>query len=109
VRWQPLQFHASSAAAGTRSPKWENRSFSTSMEARRAAQDLMESSDAASAEYLRRFFGVDWSDPQRYHLLINASKLDIEPAARTIIEAARLLGRSLPAFSRRVEAASQLA
>jgi cytidylate kinase len=81
--------------------KQENRSFNTSVEARRAAQNLMEASDAASAEYLRRFFDVDWADSHRYHLTINTSKFDIEPAARTIIEAARLLS------SRQLETASQ--
>jgi cytidylate kinase len=71
--------------------KQANRAYATSLDARRAAQDLIEARDAASAGYLRRFFGVDWSDPQLYHLVLNTSKMDIESAARVIVEAVRSL------------------
>lgn len=75
------------------SPKLANRSFIGPLEARRAAQDLIEASDFASADYLKRFYGVDWSDPMLYHILINTDKLSIEQAANLISEAARQLER----------------
>lgn len=70
------------------SPLLANRTFDSSVEARRAAQDLIESSDAASADYLRRFYGVDWADPMLYHVVINTGKLTVEQAARLIVNAA---------------------
>jgi len=72
-------------------PQLKNRSFIGPLEARRAALDLIEESDAASADYLRRFHGVDWSDPMLYHLVVNTSKLAIEQAAKLIIETAQQL------------------
>lgn len=61
------------------------------IEERRAAQDLIDQNDAASADYLRRFYGIDWADPYLYHFVINSSKLSIEKSAKIIIEAARQL------------------
>jgi cytidylate kinase len=72
-------------------PSLAGRTFSDSVEARRAAQDLIISSDARSEEYMWRFYGVDWSDPQLYHMVINTSKSSLELAASVIIEAARRL------------------
>jgi CMP/dCMP kinase len=67
--------------------KLANRSFTDSVEARRAAQDEIESNDLISADYLKRFYGVDWSDPLLYHLVINTSQLNLEQATKIIIEA----------------------
>jgi cytidylate kinase len=72
-------------------PKLANRSFIGPLEARRAALDLIEESDAASADYLKRFHGVDWSDPMLYHIVINTGKLNPKQAVRLIIETARQL------------------
>jgi cytidylate kinase len=68
-------------------PELANRSFIGPLEARRAALDLIEASDFASADYLKRFHSVDWSDPMLYHILINTDKLNIEQAANFIIAA----------------------
>jgi cytidylate kinase len=68
------------------------------VDARRAAQALIEANDDASADYLKHFYDVDWSDPLLYHLVINTSKLALDQAARLIVEAARQLeGRTEPA------------
>jgi cytidylate kinase len=72
-------------------PKLANRSFIGPLEARRAALDLIEESDSASADYLKRFHGVDWSDPMLYHIVVNTGKLKVEQAVRLIIETARQL------------------
>jgi len=55
------------------------------IETRRAAQDLIDERDAASADYLRRFYGIAWDDPLLYHIVLNTGKLDPEQAGRCII------------------------
>jgi cytidylate kinase len=70
-------------------PKIASRSFIGPLEARRAALDLIEESDDASADYLKRFYGVDWSDPMLYHIVINTGKLKVEQAVKLIIETAK--------------------
>ncbi|MEW5868394.1 MAG: cytidylate kinase-like family protein [Chloroflexota bacterium] len=68
-----------------------NRRFSTSLEERRAAQDLIAARDMASADYLKRIYGVDWSDPLLYDLVINTRRMGTELAARLIVEAVEQL------------------
>jgi len=53
---------------------------------RREAQDLMEGRDRASADYLNRFYGVDWADPLLYHMVLNSGMLSSELAAAMICE-----------------------
>jgi CMP/dCMP kinase len=72
-------------------PEMLGRSYGASYEVRRAAQDLIEASDAASADYLKRFYSVDWADPTLYHIIVNTGKLTLDQAAHFIIEAARIL------------------
>jgi len=74
-------------------PELTNQTFSDSVEARQAAQDLIEKSDAASTDYLRRFYNVDWSDSSLYHLIINTSKLGVEQAAEVIVDLIHQLER----------------
>lgn len=64
------------------------RSFSDSVEARRAAQDLIETRDAASSDYLKRFYNVDWFDSSLYHIIINTGKLSIEQSVNLIADLA---------------------
>lgn len=52
--------------------------------ARREAQDLIEERDAASREYLKHFYNIDWSDPLLYHLVLNTGKLNLELATNLI-------------------------
>lgn len=51
---------------------------------RRAAQDLIEEKDAISADYLMRFYEVDWAEPSLYQILINTGRLDLDLAAQLI-------------------------
>jgi cytidylate kinase len=44
-------------------------------------------SDRAARDYLRRFYDVDWADPQLYDLVINTRKISLEAAAEHIIKA----------------------
>jgi len=55
---------------------------------RRVAQDLIDARDTASADYVRRLYGCDWSDPFLYHIILNTGKLELEAAARLIVETA---------------------
>jgi len=56
------------------------------IDTRRAAQDLIEAKDAASADYLKHFYGKDWSDPMLYHAVLNTGMLGIDQATQLIIE-----------------------
>jgi CMP/dCMP kinase len=51
---------------------------------RRLAQDLIEAHDEKSAGYLRQFYGVDWSDPLLYHLVINTGMVEAAHAIQII-------------------------
>ncbi len=45
-------------------------------------------SDRAARDYLRRFYDVDWSDPQLYDLVINTRRISPAAAAEHIVKAA---------------------
>lgn len=42
-------------------------------------------SDHARAEYLSRYYGVNWLDPQLYHLVINAGRVSIATAIQLVV------------------------
>ncbi len=60
--------------------------FTTSLDLRRAAQDMILEKDAASAEYLQHFYNVRWDDSSLYHLIINSEKLGIDQAAQMLAQ-----------------------
>jgi cytidylate kinase len=62
-----------------------------------AAQDRLLEHDRASAQYLKRFHGIDWSDPLHYHLTINSHTLNVDAAARLIVKAVDHLTPDSPA------------
>lgn len=43
--------------------------------------------DRATAEYLKRFFDIEWNDPTLYHLVLNTGLLDLDAAARIVMDA----------------------
>lgn len=51
---------------------------------RRKAQDWILERDEASADYIRRFYHVDWTDRMLYHIILNTGKLSIEHAVDVI-------------------------
>jgi cytidylate kinase len=61
-----------------------------------AAQEMGTKRDKAAADYLKRFHGIDWSDPLLYHLVINTGKWDIEAAAHLIVNAVGHLAPDAP-------------
>ncbi len=58
--------------------------FNADIELRRDAQDIIIERDAASVDYIKRFYHADWDDPMLYHLVINTGKVSIEHAAEII-------------------------
>jgi CMP/dCMP kinase len=69
--------------------KATHKLYPADIELRRAAQDLIIERDAASADYLSRFYHVDWEEPLLYHLVINTGKVSIEQSALLIAQLAR--------------------
>jgi cytidylate kinase len=55
------------------------------------AQDIVSQRDRATAEYLRRFHGIDWTDPTLYHLMLDTTKWGVESAAHLIAQAVSCL------------------
>jgi cytidylate kinase len=51
-------------------------------------QEVIETRDHASADYLLHYYKIDWADPSLYHLVINTARLSIELATELIIELA---------------------
>lgn len=52
-----------------------------------AAEQHIIRHDRATAEYLGRFFGIRWDDPELYHLVLNTGKLSTDGAAQIIVDA----------------------
>jgi cytidylate kinase len=46
---------------------------------------VVEERDRATAEYQRRFHGIDWADPSLYHLTLSTSLLDRPVAPRRTV------------------------
>jgi cytidylate kinase len=50
------------------------------------ARDYVIQRDAASADFLKHYYHVDWADPLLYHLVLNTGKLTVPQAVQTIIQ-----------------------
>jgi cytidylate kinase len=61
-----------------------------------ARQKALES-DRAAANYLKRFYGVDWVDPLLYHLVINTGWCELASATRLVCTALKDLTPVEPA------------
>ncbi len=51
------------------------------------AREVVTERDHAAADYLKRFYNVDWSDSLLYHLIINTGRWGIDSASRLIASA----------------------
>ncbi len=51
------------------------------------AREVVAERDRAAADYLKRFYGVDWSDSLLYDLILNMGRWNIESASRLIVNA----------------------
>jgi cytidylate kinase len=52
------------------------------------AKSLVQSRDAASAEYIKRFYQADWADPLLYDLVINTHNLSTQHIIRMVSDLA---------------------
>jgi CMP/dCMP kinase len=50
----------------------------------RAADELIANRDIASADYIHRYYNIDWADRSLYHLILNMGLLSVEQAANII-------------------------
>jgi cytidylate kinase len=58
----------------------------------RAAEALMDETDASRARYHREHYGRDWDDPAHYHMVLNTGLLGFDDASRLIVAEARRRG-----------------
>jgi cytidylate kinase len=58
----------------------------------RAAEKLMDETDAHRARYHREHYGRDWDDPAHFHMLLNTGLLGLDGAASVIVDEARRRG-----------------
>jgi cytidylate kinase len=66
--------------------KLKRQTFQADVESRRDAQDLILERDAASADYIKRYYQQDWADPGLYHAVLNTGRLSLERATQIIID-----------------------
>ena len=55
------------------------------------AHDVVIEHDQAVANYLKRFYGIDWADSALYDLVLNTGRLSLDAAAHLIVEAVHCL------------------
>lgn len=48
------------------------------------ALKIIEENDKTVAEFLQRFYSINWDDPVNYDLVVNTAKLDFDTASKTI-------------------------
>ena len=58
---------------------------------RETAQRALRKLDSTHAEYARRFYSADITDPRLYHLMIDSTAIDLDTCAEMIVTAARAL------------------
>jgi cytidylate kinase len=56
-----------------------------SVDLRREAQDMILERDNASADYLKRFYAVDWANPMLYHVILNTGRITVPQASEYIV------------------------
>lgn len=59
-----------------------------------AARRKVRANDTARAEYVARFYGVNWDDPLLYHLVINTGQTPPDVAVSLIVHAAQAVAHS---------------
>lgn len=65
--------------------KAQSNEYQADIEIRRVAQDMIVNRDIASADYIKKFYDVDWADPLLYHAVLNMGKYNVEQAAQVIV------------------------
>jgi cytidylate kinase len=65
--------------------KQNRQAYDADLSLRREAQDFIVERDAASADYIKRYYAADWNDAQLYHMVLNTGKMDLNRAAEMIV------------------------
>lgn len=66
---------------------------------RRAAEKMLDDTDASRARYHREYYGRDWDDPTHFHMVLNTGLLGLDGAAEIIVRHAVTRGwGSLPSI-----------
>jgi cytidylate kinase len=60
------------------------------------AEQAMLDTDANRARYLKQYYGLDWSDPANYHMVLNTGLLGLDGAAAVVVERARAMWPEQP-------------
>lgn len=60
-----------------------------------AARNQVIANDRAARDYLKRFYDIDWSDPELYDLVISTRQIGLEVAAEHILRAAEAVEKVL--------------
>lgn len=76
--------------------KEQNNEYQADIEIRRAAQDMIVNRDMASADYIKKFYDVDWASSLLYHAVMNMGKMNVEQAAGIIISMAHAVEAQTP-------------
>ncbi len=71
--------------------KLDESAYSTSYGFRFRAEELIIERDAASADYIRVFYGANWADTSLYHAILNTGKMSLEACAQIIADMVRQL------------------
>ena len=61
-----------------------------------AARAQVEDSDRFRAQYLKRFYHIQWDDPSLYHLVINTGKISLETSAEIVCTAVHNAPNHIP-------------
>jgi cytidylate kinase len=56
---------------------------------REEALKIITENDKATAEYLQRFYNIDWNDPTNYSMVLNTGKMDLDTAIKGIVLACK--------------------
>ena len=62
----------------------------------KAARAQIEDSDRFRANYLKRFYHIQWDDPSFYHLVINTGHISLETSAEVVCSAVRQAPNHIP-------------
>jgi len=69
----------------------KEQKFQADLEIRRKAQDIIVERDAASADYIKTHYNVNWDDAQLYHVVLNTGLIPLEKCTQMIVDLAGAL------------------
>jgi cytidylate kinase len=61
---------------------------------RKAAERRIEQTDKAWRDFLKTYYGIEWTQPRHYDLIINTDRIDLNAGVDLVIRAARAIDSS---------------